>query len=141
MSSQSTSKRGDSVMGRLRDEMQADLELRGLSLKTQKIYLGQARDFAVYFNRSPEQLGESEVKEYLLHMIREKKASGSSINQCYSALRFLYQTTLKRDWVVDRIPYPKTHRRLPVVLDRTEVESLFSVTHNLKHRAILLYIP
>jgi len=76
-------------MGRLRDQMQADLELRGLSRKTQKIYLSQVRGFALYFKKSPEQLGESEVKEYLLYILREKKASDSTVRQCYGVLKFL----------------------------------------------------
>lgn len=49
-------------MGRLREQMKADLELKGLSPKTQKIYIGQVRDFAFYFNKSPEYLGEREIK-------------------------------------------------------------------------------
>lgn len=125
-------------MGRLREQMQADLQLRGLSQKTQKIYLRQVRDIARYFKKSPELLGEKEVKDYLLYLLREKKVSDSTFRQCYGALRFLYKITLKRDWVVDKIPYPKTKKRLPVVLDKTEVEALFSVIHNLKHRAILM---
>ena len=48
-------------MGKLRDQMQSDLQLRGLSPKTQKIYLSQVRDFARYFKKSPDQLGENEA--------------------------------------------------------------------------------
>lgn len=125
-------------MGKLRDQMQSDLQLRGLSPKTQKIYLSQVRSFALYFKKSPEQLGENEVKEYLLYILKERKVSDSTYRQSYGALKFLYQITLKRSWVVEKIPYPKTKKKLPVVLDRTEVEALFSVTRNLKHRAILM---
>ncbi|MEW6675559.1 MAG: phage integrase N-terminal SAM-like domain-containing protein [Nitrospirota bacterium] len=39
-------------------------------------------------------MGEKEIKEYLLYLIREKKASSSAVNQCYSALKFLYENTL-----------------------------------------------
>jgi site-specific recombinase XerD len=101
--------KGDSIMGRLRDQMQADLQLRGLSQKTQKAYIGRVRDFALYFKQSPEKLGEKEVKNYLLY-IKDKGVSFSTINQCYSALRFLYRITLKRNYVVDKIPYPKTQK-------------------------------
>ena len=45
-------------MGKLREQMKADFELTGFSPKTQKIYLGQVRSFALYFKKSPEQLGE-----------------------------------------------------------------------------------
>ena len=127
-------------MGRLREQMKGDLELRGLSCRTQEIYLGQVRDFSRHFNRSPLHLGEREIKEYLLYLIREKRASYSWVNQCYCALKFLYETTLHRKWIMERVPCTKRERDLPVVLDREEVEALFSVTRNVKHRAILMLI-
>jgi len=114
------------------------LQLRGLSPKTQKAYLDQVRNFARYFDKSPEELGEIEVRKYLLYLLKEKKASDSTYKQTYGSLKFLYETTLKRNWVGFKIPYLKTRRRLPVVLDHSEVEALFSVTKNLKHKAILM---
>lgn len=127
-------------MGRLREQMKGDLELRGLSRNTQELYLTQVRGFACHFNRSPLHMGEREIKEYLLYLIREKQASYSRVNQCYCALKFLYETTLKRRWVMEKIPCAKRERTLPVVLDREEVEAIFSVTRNMKHRAILMLI-
>jgi len=73
-------------MGILREQMKGDLELRGLSVKTQEIYLSQVRNFSRYFNRSPRHLGEREIKKYLLYLIKEKRASYSLVNQCYCAL-------------------------------------------------------
>jgi hypothetical protein len=58
-------------MGRLRDQMKADMELKGFSLKTQKGYVGYVRCFELYFNKSPEFLGEDEIKEYLFYLISE----------------------------------------------------------------------
>jgi len=127
-------------MGKLREQMKGDLELKGLSQDTKEIYLRQASLFSRHFSRSPRHLGEREIKEYLLYLIREKRASTSTVNQCYHALKFLYERTLKREWVMAKIPRIKSHKKLPVVLDREEVESLFSVTKNLKHRAILMLI-
>ena len=127
-------------MGRLREQMKGDLELRGLSHSTQEIYLSQVRDFSRHFNRSPLHLWEREIKEYLLYLIRKKKASYSHVNQCYCALKFLYGTTFHRKWVMEKVPCIKRERDLPVVLDREEVEAVFSVTHNVKHRAILMLI-
>jgi hypothetical protein len=127
-------------MGKLREQMKGDLEFKGLSQDTQEIYLRQASLFSRHFSRSPRHLGEREIKGYLLYLIREKKASTSTVNQCYHALKFLYERTLNREWVMAKIPRVKSHKKLPVVLDREEVESLFSVTKNLKHRAILMLI-
>ena len=127
-------------MGRLREQMKGDLEIRGLSQRTQEIYLSQVRNFSRHFNRSPRYLGEREIKKYLLYLIREKRASYSHVNQCYCALKFLYERTLHRKWVMEKVPCTKRERNLPVVLDREEVEAVFSVTHNVKHRAILMLI-
>jgi site-specific recombinase XerD len=137
---ESISKEGGFIMGKLREQMKGDLELRGLSRRTQEIYLSQVRDFSRHFNRSPLHLGEKEIKEYLLYLIREKRASYSLVNQCYCALKFLYETTLHRKWVMEKVPCTKRERDLPVVLDREEVEAVFSVTRNVKHRAILMLI-
>jgi len=63
--------------------------------------------------------------------------SQSAISQAYSALKFFYETTLKRDWNGFRIPRVKMGKRFPVVLSQQEVQAIFSATRNLKHRALL----
>ncbi len=127
-------------MGRLHDEMKRDLELKNYSPKTRSCYLASVKSYAVHFHRSPEQLGDEEIREYLHYLIQERKASQSSISQTYSALKFLYETTLKRDWNGFRIPRSKMGKRLPVVLSQQEIQAIFSATRNLKHRAILMTI-
>lgn len=124
-------------MATLREQMQRDLQLRGLSPKTQRAYLDKARDFARYFKQAPDQLGEEQIREYL-HYLLQKKVSDSTYRQAFGSLKFLYQTTMKQSVVFDKIPRLKTRRKPPVVLDRTEIEALFSVTKNLKHKAILM---
>src|SRR4029434_2746410 len=52
-------------------------------------------------------------------------------------LRFLYETTLGRPWMVDSIPYPKKPKTLPVILSRDEVQALLLAPRHLKHRTIL----
>ncbi len=118
--------------------MLAELQLRGITPKTQKAYLREAGNLARYFGRSPEELGEREVKEYLLYLLNEKKVSEGTFRFYVATLKFLYKHTLKREWVVENIKYPKPKRKLPVVLDISEVEAIFRVTRNLKHKAILM---
>jgi site-specific recombinase XerD len=85
-------------------------------------------------------MGDQEIREYLHHLIQEKKASQSSISQAYSALKFFYETTLKRDWNGYRIPRVQMGKKLPVVLSREEIRGIFSAIKNLKHRALLMAI-
>jgi site-specific recombinase XerD len=130
--------KGGCGMSTLREQMQGDLQLRGITPRTQKDYLREVSNLAKYFNKSPEDLGESEIKEYLVHLLKDRKLSGRTYKYYVSGIKFLYRTTLKREGVVDTIQYPKSKRKLPVVLDLSEVQSLFSVTTNLKHKAILM---
>jgi site-specific recombinase XerD len=85
-------------------------------------------------------LGDQEIREYLHYLIKGKEVSQSAVNQTYSALKFFYETTLKRDWNGFRIPRVKMRKKLPVVLSQQEVQALFSVIKNLKHRAILMTV-
>jgi site-specific recombinase XerD len=118
--------------------MLADLQLSGATQRTQETYLREAGNLAKYFNRSPAELGEDELKEYMLYLMKERHLSAGTFRFYVAALKFLYRTTLKREWAVEKIRYPRAQRKLPVVLDLSEVESLFAVTPNLKHKVILM---
>ncbi len=118
--------------------MLVDIQLSGATPRTQKTYLREVDNLAKYFNRSPAELGEDELKEYMLYLMKERHLSEGTFRFYVAALKFLYRTTLKREWVVEKIKCPKRKSKLPVVLDLSEVESLFSVTKNLKHKAILM---
>lgn len=127
-------------MATLREQMRRDMQLRGLSTRTQEAYIQKALDFARHFKTSPEQLGEDKIKGYLQYLLTERKVSDSTYRQAYGSLKFLYQTTLKRKVVFEKIPSLKVRRKLPRVFDRSEVAALISVTKNLKHKTILMVI-
>jgi len=117
--------------------MLEDLQLRGITPRTQKKYLREVRDLANYFKKSPQELGEEEVKKYLVHLLEDRKLSTGTYKNYVAGIKFLYKTTLNREEVVEKIKYPKAKIKLPVVLDLSEVKTLLSVMENLKHRAIL----
>lgn len=117
-----------------------DLELKGFSPNTQKLYLTHVKQFVEHFKKSPLDLGESEIKEYLHFLITERNLSNSYISGAYSALKFLYETTLKRKWEMEGIPRTKRQKRLPIILSKEEVKRLIDVTTNIKHKAILTTI-
>ena len=125
-------------MGKLKDQMLMDLQLSGAKPRTQETYLREVENLAKYFNRSPAELGEAELKKYMLYMINERHLSEGTFRFYVAGLKFLYRTTLKREWPVEKIKHPRSKRKLPVVLDLSEVEALFAVTKNLKHKAMLM---
>jgi site-specific recombinase XerD len=73
-----------------------------------------------------------------MRVIQERHLSEGTFRFYVAGLKFLYRTTLKREWPVEKIKHPRAKSKLPVVLDLSEVESLFSVTKNLKHKAMLM---
>lgn len=62
-------------MDALREQMMKDLQLKGITPKTQKKYFREIGLMADYFNRPLEELGEKEVKDYLVHMLQTRKLS------------------------------------------------------------------
>ena len=127
-------------MGKLRDQMEMDMKLRGLSPKTISCYLGCMKNIAIHFGKSPAELREEEIRGYLHHLIEERKASQAVISQSYSALKFFFEKTLQKPWDFLKIPRSRQRKKLPGVLSNHEVESIFSATSNLKHRAILMTV-
>ena len=125
-------------MGVFRDMMERDLQIRGFSPCTQQCYLGRMKEFVRYFKRPPDNLTIDDINRYQLHLARERKVSWGVFNQSVAALRFFYSVTLQKDLDIERIPYQKTGRKLPLVLSQQEVKSLLETPTNIKHRAILM---
>jgi integrase/recombinase XerD len=64
--------------------------------------------------------------------------STASVSQYVSAIRFLFVKTLRRHFLTEHIPFPKSPRRLPTVLSPEEVTRLINAARNLYHRALLM---
>jgi len=112
--------------------MREDLRLRNYALATEKKYLWHISHFAQHFRKSPELLGEPQIRQYL-HFLREERRYGSSqYKQAVAALRFLYTKTLGKEWLRGRIPYPRSPKTLLVTLTAPEVRQLFACTENLR---------
>lgn len=124
-------------MSKLREQMVRDMELKGFSEKTIKVYIHQIEKYAKHYNLGPEKLESEDISNYLYFQLKEKGYSRSFNAQAYSALKFLYETTLKRDWSGFKIPRSKKKKELPIVLSQEEISKIFSVIDNLKHKAIL----
>jgi integrase/recombinase XerD len=124
-------------MGKLHDRMQEDLLLKAYSPHTQKAYLRCARHFASHYMRSPEEMGEQEVRDFLFYLVRDRKASPATLDMYVNALKFLYNITLKRPEAVKGISHPKRPKTLPVILSPEEVLRVFAAIRSVKHKAII----
>jgi site-specific recombinase XerD len=125
-------------MTQLREKMLKELERRNYAHRTAKTYLRIVRDFAQHFHQPPDRLGPEQIRQYQAFLFQSKKLSPATVSQYVSALRFLFIKTLRRHFLTEHIPFPKSPRRLPVVLSPEEVTRLVNSARNLYHRTLLM---
>ena len=122
----------------LRQRMIEDMQLRNLHPHTQANYVHHVLGFAKFFGLSPEVLDLEAIRQYQLYLLNERKLSPETINQCISAIKFLYLTTLEMPWTDEYFPRIRRAHKLPVVLSQEEVLAFFDHIPSLKYRAALM---
>jgi site-specific recombinase XerD len=124
-------------MGIFYDRMAEDLKLRGYQPRTQEAYLGYAKKFVATYMRPPTELGEEEVRRFLLQVIDETHST-SQQKMYTAAIKFLYVHTLRRPEIVDHVPWPRVNSRIPDILSEDEVERVLASLPQAKHRLVLM---
>jgi len=114
-----------------------DLQLRGLSARTQESYVRVARQLAEHYGKSPEVISEEELRQYLLYLKNEKHAARNTCTLALCSLKLFYQQALKREWPTLDFVRPAREKKLPVVLSVAEVRRLLSCVHQPRYRMCL----
>jgi len=81
----------------LRQRFAEHLVLQQKAKRTVQSYTGWIYDLAKFHHRSPDQLGQPEIRSWILHLITERNLSASSINLAINAVRAFYQGMLGQD--------------------------------------------
>ena len=92
-------------MGTIKDRMIRDMQIRGLSGRTQGAYLDCVKQLTAYYMKPPDQVTLEEIHNYQHHLLRERKISPAYLNIQVCALRFLYRYRVKREWQMEAIPH------------------------------------
>lgn len=121
----------------LRLQMQRDMKLRGLALRTQESYIAAVAALAKHYGRSPDGMSVEEIQSYVLHLLDERKLSWSTCNQAICAFRFFYGITLKRSAFALEIPHGRTPQRQPDILSRMEVKRLLDAAPRIADGVLL----
>ena len=125
----------------LRQRMLEELQRRNYSSETIRGYIFAVREFAEHYGKSPEGMGAEELRHYQVHLLQERKLAPNTVEGRISALRFLYRKVLKRrDLTFDDLTFPKTPKKLPVVLSHEEVTQLIEAAPNLLYRTMLMIL-
>jgi len=118
--------------------MLEELQRRNYSSETTRAYLFAVKDFAGYFGKRPDQLGQEHLRQYQLHLLNDRKLAVETIVGRISALRFFFVKVLRRPYREIDLVYPKRPERLPVILSEEEVARLIESAITSYHRVILM---
>ena len=119
----------------LRHRMRQDLQLAGLSERTQEAYLRAVRQLAEYFHTPPDRLSEQQVRDYFLHLKNERGFATASLAVAYSGIKFFYSHTAPRNWTTLKKLRVRRDKRLPDVLSVEEVRRLVAAVRTHHNRA------
>ena len=92
-------------MSKLRERMIKEMQLRNFSLDTQQGYVTSIKGLVKYYHRSPDKITPEEVKDYIHHLLIERKYAPSTCKYRVVAFRFFYREILGLDDKT-RVPVP-----------------------------------
>lgn len=127
-------------MTALRQKMLEDMQLRGLSTRTQNSYLAAVRQLACHFNRAPDQLSDDDIRAYFLFLRNDKHAAPNTSNLALNALKFLFVHTLQRPFPLGDLIRPPIPKKLPVVLSPEEIWRIIEQVRHPHYRVCLSVI-
>lgn len=121
----------------MRKRMIHELELHRKSPRTVEAYVTAVAQLARHYGRSPDRITLEEVRDFLHHLIAERKLAFSSCNQKLAGIRFFYRHVLGQEKFDLRVP-AKRSGKLPEPLGRREIAHLLKAPANAKHRVLLM---
>jgi integrase/recombinase XerD len=127
-------------MTELRKRMIECLQLRGLSERTQESYVRAVRQLAEHYHKSPDLITEEELRQYFLHLKNIKRYSRNTMTIAICGIRFCYQQTLNRDWIIFGIVRPAPEKKLPTILSIAEVRQILGRVRLPRYRVCLATI-
>ncbi|MFT2112464.1 integron integrase [Marinomonas sp. 2405UD68-3] len=111
-----------------------ELRLRGYSLKTEKSYLYWIKYFIRFHKlQHPHNMGAEEVKTFLSFLAVEKNVAINTQKSALNALAFLYNKLLDQPLGDLGFQHAKQGRRLPIVLESSDVQKILTVLNERNH--------
>ncbi len=111
------------------------MEFRKYSQNSIENYCSSLNKFLSFFDgkyTEPIKIPSSAIIEYLSRYKEPNSLSGA-----LSSIKMFYEKCLNQVCKFDKIERPKKSKKLPIVLSQDEVERMFKVCENLKHKVIL----
>jgi len=110
---------------KLLDQVRQVIRLKHYSIRTEEAYVMWIRRYILFHNkRHPQEMGATEIEEFLTHLAVDGNVASSTQNQAFSALLFLYRDVLKQD--------------LGASIDSVRAKKPKKITHNLSDYFLIM---
>jgi site-specific recombinase XerD len=110
-----------------------EMKRRGYSQKSIINYESCIQVFLSKIDKDhPKNINETEIKNFLSNCIR-----ANTQRNYQSAIKLFYDICFNQKNKFKNIPYTKAEKKLPIVLSKDEVQKMFDVCENTKHKVIL----
>lgn len=112
---------------KLLDQLCDEIRVRHYSIRTEQAYTQWVKRFILFHNkRHPAEMGAPEISMFLSHLAVVGNVAASTQNQALNAIVFFYKQVIKKELKdFDTLIRAKNHKKLPVVLNKDEINSLF----------------
>lgn len=124
-------------MTELRKRMIEGLQLRGLSARTQAMYVRAVRQLAEPYHKSPDRITAEELRQYFLDIKNVMQYSRSASTIALGGITFVYEHTLPRDGTTLRFVRAPREKTLPVSLSFAEIRGLLGCVRLPRYRVDL----
>jgi len=113
---------------RLLDQLRSRLRERYFSKRTEQAYVYWTKDYIRFLGyRHPADVGPAEIQRYLSHLVLQRNVAPNTQKAALNALVFLYTQVLDHaDLQLGEFVRASKERKLPVVLERAELQALFA---------------
>ncbi len=116
------------------------IELR-YSKNTFDVYTDMFEEFINFYeDYAIDDIGTELIGDFMHYLSFTRHVSSAYQNQSINAIKFYYEKVKRGDRKTYYIDRPREEKFLPEVLSSEEVAKILNVTHNLKHKVILLTI-
>lgn len=127
-------------MTELRRRMIEDLQLKGMSERTQEMYVRAVRQLAEHYRKAPDRLSEEELRRYFLFLKNVKHYSRTASTIALCGIKFFYEQTLQCPWPTLTFVRAAREKKLPVVLSLAEVRCVLHTIRLPRYRVCLTTI-
>jgi site-specific recombinase XerD len=114
------------------------LKIKAYSPNTRKVYISEFAQLLQILEQNPvDLLNSDKLKSYFLYCLEKLKISENQLHSRINAIKFYFEQVLGREKFMFTIPRPKSPSKLPKVIDTKDIQKLFKVIQNPKHKLML----